>query len=166
MRLHKARIADSVIGRANTDITPGLLHDDAEDSADVNTRLGRYGFDRLLDVGDLVVAVVEFHEAGVGLPEGGIGCPLVLVREVGGRAGILHVVSAAVGASSETGNLASAGLVCGCTWQLYDKADPEILGYNAGIRGSESVEADQMTCRDGAQGVTLSDGVATHSDGL
>ncbi len=124
MRLHKARIADSVIGRANTDITPGLLHDDAEDSADVNTRLGRYGFDRLLDVGDLVVAVVEFYEAGVGLPEGGIGCPLVLVREVGGRAGILHVVSAAVGASSETGNLASAGLVCGCTWQLYDKADP------------------------------------------
>lgn len=102
MRLHEAWIADSVVGRANTDIAPGLLHDNAEDCSDINAGLGSYGFDRVLDECDLVVAVVEFNESGVGLPEGGVGCPLVLRREVGGGAGVLHVIA--------------AGLINGCTW--------------------------------------------------
>lgn len=166
VRLREAWIAGSVVGRANTDIAPGLLHDNAEDSADIDTRLGRYGFDRFFDVCDLGVAVVELHEAGVGFPEGGIRCPLVLGREVGGRAGVLHVASAAVGASFRTGDFAIAGLVSGCTWEVDDLAYVEVLRHDTGVRGQESVEADRVACRDGAQGVPLFDRIFAHRDKL
>lgn len=139
--------------RPDANVTTRLLHNDAEDHATVDTRLLGDLFDRLLDKRDLVVRVVQLHQALVLLPELVPAGPLRRVWEVGRGPAVLDVAVAvplARGAGAR---------------ELEHLADLEVLRVHAGVGGLELLEGDAVALCDGEESVACLDCVA-HFDGL
>lgn len=57
--LHKARVANAIVGGRGADTTNRLLHDDSEDEAVVDASLARDLLDSGVDIGNLLLGVVD-----------------------------------------------------------------------------------------------------------
>lgn len=163
VRLHLPGVADAVGGRADANVAPTLLHDDAEDGAHVDAGSGRHRLDGFLDERDILLAVVELHESRVGLPKVRVRRLLLPGWEVGRAAGVLDVASAASAPSLRAWNAAAGPWTAGRSgMQVDDLADLELLGGNTGI-GAENVGKGGVVAGcNGAQRIAGSDGVGAY----